>query len=103
VRIILPSTIRPFMRSFLISNLYVGFLHWMGELDVAEAGAFSKYEGWLKEVESTGMAKSYKMVLLLAMLGRGVSFVVEAGDGAKGLAQFEGERFWMELAGVSDV
>jgi len=50
---------------------YVGFLHWMGELAGAEAETFSRYEGWLREAESTGMAKSYKMVLLLAMLERG--------------------------------
>jgi hypothetical protein len=52
---------------------YVGFLRWVGELDGAEAGAFSKYEGWFREVESTGMAKSYKMVLLLCAWSREVA------------------------------
>jgi hypothetical protein len=33
--------------------------------------AYERHRGWLEEVESTQMSKSYKMVLLLAMLERG--------------------------------
>lgn len=51
---------------------YVGFLYWAKELTVDESIVFEKYKPWLEEVESTGMSKSYKMVVLLAMLGRGV-------------------------------
>lgn len=50
---------------------YVGFLHWAGELTDIERTAFAQSERWLQEVESTVMSKSYKMVLLLAMLERG--------------------------------
>ncbi|MFJ7855621.1 hypothetical protein ACIQX3_23085 [Peribacillus frigoritolerans] len=38
------------------------------ELSVNEAEIFYRYKQWLVEVEKTGMAKSYKMVVLLAML-----------------------------------
>lgn len=51
---------------------YAGFLYWAGELDEDEEEVFKKQEAWLKEVESTGMAKSYKMVVLSYMLSRGV-------------------------------
>jgi superfamily II DNA or RNA helicase/HKD family nuclease len=50
---------------------YVGFLEWAGELSEREMEIFHRYRSWLEEVERTGMAKSYKMVVLLAMLGRG--------------------------------
>ncbi len=50
---------------------YVGFLNWAGELTEQEQVAFMSSERWLVEVESTVMTKSYKMVLLLAMLQRG--------------------------------
>ena len=36
-----------------------------------ESAVVDAYSDWLYEVEKTGMAKSYKMVLLLAMLERG--------------------------------
>jgi len=52
---------------------YIGFLHWAGELSEREREVFYRYEPWYIEVEKTGMAKSYKMVVLLAMLQRGVS------------------------------
>ncbi len=51
---------------------YVGFLAAIGELDEDEMAAFRRFEPWLQEVESTSMSKSYKMVLLLAMLERGI-------------------------------
>lgn len=50
---------------------YVGFLYWAGELKEAEQSIFLTYEKWLQEVEKTSMTKSYKMVVLKAMLERG--------------------------------
>ncbi|WP_044748148.1 DEAD/DEAH box helicase family protein [Bacillus alveayuensis] len=52
---------------------YVGFLYWAGELSEREKEVFLKYESWLVEVERTVMTKSYKMVVLQAMLNRGPS------------------------------
>lgn len=52
---------------------YIGFLKWAEELDEQEKEVFSRYENWLVEVEKTSMQKSYKMVLLLSMLNRGVT------------------------------
>lgn len=52
---------------------YIGFLNWAEELTEQEKVVFQKYEDWLVEVEKTGMAKSYKMVMLLAMLERGTT------------------------------
>jgi superfamily II DNA or RNA helicase/HKD family nuclease len=54
-------------------NSYFGFLKWAEELTERETEIFDQYENWLVEVEKTGMAKSYKMVVLLAMLERGKS------------------------------
>ncbi|WML56022.1 DEAD/DEAH box helicase family protein [Neobacillus sp. PS2-9] len=50
---------------------YFGFLRWAEELTDREVEVFDRYEDWFNEVERTGMAKSYKMVVLLAMLERG--------------------------------
>ncbi|MDD9311793.1 DEAD/DEAH box helicase family protein [Cytobacillus firmus] len=50
---------------------YHGFLVWADELDGIEEKVYSRYKDWFIEVERTGMAKSYKMVVLLAMLERG--------------------------------
>ena len=50
---------------------FFGFLHWADELTEVEKGIYDKYESWFNEVERTGMSKSYKMVVLLAMLRRG--------------------------------
>lgn len=52
---------------------YYTFLLQAGELTKEEAGTAKRYADWLKEVESTIIRKSYKMVLLLAMLERGAS------------------------------
>lgn len=54
-------------------NSYFGFLKWSEELTNQEAEIFDRYVNWFIEVEKTGMAKSYKMVVLLAMLERGIS------------------------------
>jgi superfamily II DNA or RNA helicase/HKD family nuclease len=51
---------------------YVGFLNWADELSDIEKVAFKEAEDWLIEVEKTGMAKSYKIVVLKYMLSRGV-------------------------------
>ncbi|MGN7454876.1 DEAD/DEAH box helicase family protein [Paenibacillus pasadenensis] len=50
---------------------YAAFLGWAEELEPQEQAALEGCRGWLLEAESTGMNKSYKMVLLLAMLERG--------------------------------
>ena len=50
---------------------YAGFLKWADELSQDEIEVFEEYKAWLEEVESTSMSKSYKMVVLLAMLERG--------------------------------
>jgi superfamily II DNA or RNA helicase/HKD family nuclease len=50
---------------------YAGFLYWANELSEIEKEAFKEAEDWLIEVEKTGMAKSYKMVVLKYMLSRG--------------------------------
>jgi superfamily II DNA or RNA helicase/HKD family nuclease len=47
------------------------FLHWAGELTGNEIEVYSRFEDLLAEVERTDMNKSYKMVVLLAMLSRG--------------------------------
>jgi superfamily II DNA or RNA helicase/HKD family nuclease len=54
-------------------NSYVGFLNWAQELSEREVEVFHRYENWLVEAEKTTMSKSYKMVVLLAMLQRGPS------------------------------
>lgn len=50
---------------------YVGMLEAAGELSAFEIEAFEHVKDLLLEVEKTAMTKSYKMVLLLAMLKRG--------------------------------
>lgn len=54
-------------------NSYYGFLLWADELSQRELEVFKRYENWLVEAEKTSMTKSYKMVVLLAMLERGLS------------------------------
>lgn len=50
---------------------YVGMLHAAGELAEAEEQCYLRYQAWLEEVEKTTMQKSYKMIVMLAMLERG--------------------------------
>lgn len=50
---------------------FIAFLDWAGELTDEEAEAYHEYRDWLIEVEKTIMTKSYKMVVLAAMLKRG--------------------------------
>ncbi|QHE51673.1 DEAD/DEAH box helicase family protein [Pontibacillus sp. HMF3514] len=50
---------------------YAGFLAWAEELSEEEKRVYLDYKNWLEEVESTGMSKSYKMVVLKYMLERG--------------------------------
>lgn len=51
---------------------YIGFQAWAESLSELEQDLFYRYEAWLKDVEKTVMSKSYKMIVLLAMLERGV-------------------------------
>lgn len=51
-------------------SLY-GFLFWADELLEREKEVYERYKNWLVEEEKTSMTKSYKMVVLLAMLKRG--------------------------------
>jgi hypothetical protein len=44
---------------------------WAGCLTKEEEDAFYSYDEWLRDVERTAMAKSYKMIILLYMLERG--------------------------------
>ncbi|MCL1948532.1 MAG: DEAD/DEAH box helicase family protein [Turicibacter sp.] len=57
---------------------YPAFLAWLGELNDYEKQVFLKYEAWFKEVESTGMNKSYKMIVLEYMLKKSPSHWFEA-------------------------
>ena len=50
---------------------YASFLSWAGCLTAEEQAAYEANETWLRDVEKTAMAKSYKMVVLLYMLERG--------------------------------
>ncbi len=50
---------------------YIGFLSWAEELTDAENEVYKKYNDWFIEAERTSMSKSYKMIVLLAMLDRG--------------------------------
>jgi hypothetical protein len=50
---------------------YVGFLKWSEELSDREIEVFEQYDNWLIEVEKTVMSKSYKMIVLLAILQSG--------------------------------
>jgi superfamily II DNA or RNA helicase/HKD family nuclease len=52
---------------------YFGFLNWAEELSDREQEVWNRYKDWLVDVEKTGMTKSYKMIVLLAMLNRGPS------------------------------
>lgn len=52
---------------------YFGFLKWAEELTIEETDVFNRYANWFVEEEKTSMTKSYKMVVLLAMLERGKS------------------------------
>ncbi|MET3574461.1 DEAD/DEAH box helicase family protein [Bhargavaea ullalensis] len=51
---------------------YFGMLAYAGELDDEELEVWETYRDWFIEVEKTGMNKSYKMVVLLYMLSRGL-------------------------------
>jgi len=52
---------------------YFGFLSWAEELSTQELEVYHRYEKWFWDVEKTSMTKSYKMVVLLSMLERGLS------------------------------
>lgn len=50
---------------------YPAFLIWMNEATEEQEAAYRKGKEWLQLVEKTSLNKSYKLVLLLAMLERG--------------------------------
>ncbi|AQQ54760.1 DEAD/DEAH box helicase family protein [Planococcus lenghuensis] len=50
---------------------YFGMLLFAGELSGAETAIWGKFKLWFLEAERTGMTKSYKMVVLAAMLEKG--------------------------------
>ncbi len=50
---------------------YIGMLKEAGELSEKERAVFKAYEPLLQEIEKTSMTRSYKMVVLQAMLKRG--------------------------------
>ncbi|MFX3660337.1 MAG: DEAD/DEAH box helicase family protein [Ectobacillus sp.] len=52
---------------------FIGFLEWAGELTGEETEAYKLYKPWLEEIERTSMTRSYKMVVLKAMLERGAN------------------------------
>jgi superfamily II DNA or RNA helicase/HKD family nuclease len=52
---------------------YLGFLSWAEEFSIQENKVWNRYKNWLLNVENTEMNKSYKMIVLLAMLQRGKS------------------------------
>lgn len=52
---------------------YIGMLEHAGELTDLESAVWQKYKKWFLEIEKTKMTKSYKFVLLFAMLARGVN------------------------------
>lgn len=51
---------------------YQGFLKWADELSDVEQAVFKRNQAWIEEVEKTSMSKSYKMIVLLYMLTRGM-------------------------------
>ncbi|MFS0638171.1 DEAD/DEAH box helicase family protein [Mesobacillus foraminis] len=52
---------------------YTGFLKWAEELTAHELEIYHRFHEWLEDAEKTSMTKSYKMVVLSAMLKRGPS------------------------------
>lgn len=50
---------------------YSGLLAYANELNIDELDTFENYKEWVQEVNSTGMTKSYKMIVLKYMLSRG--------------------------------
>lgn len=76
----IPSYLDMHLQSYIASDKvkrefgsYVGLLHAAGLLNEAEQAIYADYKHWLEEVEKTAMTKSYKMVILRAMLERGTT------------------------------
>ncbi|MEG0450900.1 MAG: DEAD/DEAH box helicase family protein [Lysinibacillus sp.] len=74
-----PTYLELHLQSYIPSNKikqefgsYVGLLQVAGDLSLEEQAIYRDYQTWLEEVEKTAMTKSYKMVLLGAMLARGM-------------------------------
>lgn len=84
---------------------YVGFLQWADELKDDEIDVYERCKPWLEEVEKTGMTKSYKMVVLLAMLERGAgrwTEVVTPADAAPFFHRFLMEKEYRKRIDFSD-
>jgi len=62
-----PSEYKSEFKSFL------KFLYSEDELSPIESEIYKHFENWIIEVETTSMSKSYKMIVLLSMLNRGVN------------------------------
>lgn len=74
---------------------YVHFLQSYDELNVDESKIVDTYSDWIKEVEKTSMARSYKMVVLLSMLQRGTKAWAEpitSSESAKAFSAFYLEK-----------
>lgn len=74
-----PTYLEMHLQSYIPSNKikhefksYVKLLQAAGDLNTLEQAIYSDYQPWLEEVERTAMTKSYKMVVLGAMLERDV-------------------------------
>lgn len=74
-----PTYLEMHLQSYIPSNKikhefksYVGLLQAAGDLNTIEQAIYRDYQPWLEEVERTAMTKSYKMVVLGAMLERNV-------------------------------
>ncbi len=84
---------------------YIGFLLWAGELSEREKEVYRRYEHWIVEAEKTGMAKSYKMVVLKVMLNRGVDgwfLPITSKEAARGFHQYLTEEEYRKRTDFSD-
>lgn len=73
-----PTYLEYYLRSGIqphdLKRLFKGyflFLNWLGELNNHEQEVLHRYQAWWSQVHDTSMTRSYKMVLLHAMLLRG--------------------------------
>lgn len=84
---------------------YVGFLLSAGELSEREQEVFRHHESWIVETERTGMAKSYKMIVLMVMLDRGVDewlLPITPKETARGFHQYLTEEEYRKQIDLSD-
>ncbi|WP_124728301.1 DEAD/DEAH box helicase family protein [Staphylospora marina] len=72
---------------------YAEFLEFMGELSPAESEAVNAYRELIRNVETTSMSRSYKMVLLKVMLDRGAQRWAEPISASEAAPSF---YHWLE-------